>query len=408
MGDQFKLDGDGICPKCNLQSVGGEHIQCISCNNYFHVICGSSSADEKVATKTTINNYNNPSTKNNFVFFCDRCLTEMEIGKSESDTRRIDLLEGKMTGMDQKLAEIMALLKAPSTNRAVEPARQAPTPEPKENPWFDVDRLAEVKVSKPKAVLVINNSSDHGKNVETQEVVEKVIVDNAVSLKNSHKNKDGDLVLVCESEAVRDELKNLVEEADESIDMKSPSVKLHSITIVGLQRAYEKEEVINKLIIQNDFLMKFVVKNDIYEHLKIHVIKPLWNKQTVFQAVASVSSVLRDGLRNNKDKVVVGLTSCKIYDKKQVKRCYNCQDYGHLAKACPTASVPSCGKCGGNHRTDHCESEERNCANCRKHGMLDTNHSVFYYNCPILLKHHEEQEKNKRLNSSGRKTELTT
>ena len=60
---------------------------------------------------------------------------------------------------------------------------------------------------------------------------------------------------------------------------------------------------------QNDFLKKFVVKNDIDEHMKIHIIKPLWNKQTVFQAVASVSSVLRDGFRNNKDKVVVGLTS---------------------------------------------------------------------------------------------------
>ena len=94
-----------------------------------------------------------------------------------------------------------------------------------------------MKAPKPKAVLFINYSSDHGKSEETHEVVEKVIVDNAVSLKNSHKNNDGDLVLVCESQAVRDELKNLVKEAEESIDMKSPSMKLHSITIVGLQRA---------------------------------------------------------------------------------------------------------------------------------------------------------------------------
>ena len=138
MGDQFKLDGDGKCPKCDLLSVGGEHLQCFSCNNYFHVISGSSSAEEKVATKTTINNYNNPSTKNNFVFFCDRCLTEMEISRSESDTKRINLLEGKMADMDQKVVEIMALLKAPSTNRAVEPAK-APSPEPKDDLWFDVD-----------------------------------------------------------------------------------------------------------------------------------------------------------------------------------------------------------------------------------------------------------------------------
>ena len=159
---------------------------------------------------------------------------------------------------------------------------------------------------------------------------------------------------------------------------------------------------------QNEFLKKFTVNNDIAEHMKIHVIKPLWNKQTVFQAVASVSSILRDGLRSNNDKVVIGLTSCKVYDKKQVKRCYNCQDFGHIAKDCPSHTVPSCGKCGENHRTDQCSSEVRNCINCRRNEIADSNHSVFYYNCPILLKYHKEQENKKHLNSASGRAEVVT
>ena len=256
--------------------------------------------------------------------------------------------------------------------------------------------------------MIINNTFDPHTNEETHETVEKVIVDNAVSLENSHKNKDGDLVIVCESKEARDELKNLVQEADETIQMNSPNVALNSITLVGLQKLYDKEEVIQKLVAQNEFLKKFVIKNDIADHMKIHVIKPLWNKPTVFQAVASVSPVLREGFKNNKDKAVIGLTSCKVYDKKQVKRCFNCQDFGHIAKDCPTPTVPSCGKCGEDHRTDHCQSSGRNCANCKRHALPETNHSVFYYNCPILIKRHEEQEKNKRLNSAGRGPPVST
>ena len=395
---------------CDQLAVPGDNLQCFSCNDFFHVDCKSASADDKVANRTTINNFLLKSTKRNFLFFCDRCLTQMEINKSETEARRIGVLEDKMAGMDQKLGEIMGLLKAqnqtPDKEKA--PAVSNPTLAPTDNIWFDVDRLAEVKAPEPKAVLVINKTSNPHTNEETHDLVEKVITDNAVSLKNSRTNKDGDLVIVCESKEARDELKNLVHEADKNIRMNSPNVKLNTITLVGLQKAYEKEEIIQKLVTQNDFLKKFTIRNDIADHMKIHVVKPLWNKQTVFQAVASVSPVLREGFCVNKDKAVIGLTSCKVYDKKQAKRCFNCQDYGHLAKDCPEATVPSCGKCGENHRTDHCTSEERNCVNCKRHGNPDAKHSVFYYNCPVLVKHHKEEEKKKSLNSKTKDTELVT
>ena len=44
--------------------------------------------------------------------------------------------------------------------------------------------------------------------------------------------------------------------------------------------------------------------------------------------------------RNYKDKVIVGLQSCKIYDCNLVKRCNNCQGIGHFYKDCPTPNKP--------------------------------------------------------------------
>ena len=63
-----------------------------------------------------------------------------------------------------------------------------------------------------------------------------MVVENEISLKESHKNKEGDLVLVCESKTARDELKNLVRTADVELEINSPNSKQISITLVGLTK----------------------------------------------------------------------------------------------------------------------------------------------------------------------------
>ena len=110
--DKFKLDEDGTCGACNKLSLRGESVQCHTCKGLFHVACESAQGDDKVATKTTITNFLQPSTKDNFVFFCDRCLTEMEIRSTETEASRVTALEKRMIGVDQKLADILTLLNA--------------------------------------------------------------------------------------------------------------------------------------------------------------------------------------------------------------------------------------------------------------------------------------------------------
>ena len=106
MGDQFKLDGDGNCAACGKLSLQGEHIQCFTCKDNFHVVCTAAGADDKVATKTTVSGFLLPSTKRNFMFNCDRCLTELEMRMADTESRRVDILENKMDGIDTQLAEI--------------------------------------------------------------------------------------------------------------------------------------------------------------------------------------------------------------------------------------------------------------------------------------------------------------
>ena len=69
-----------------------------------------------------------------------------------------------------------------------------------------------------------------------------------------------------------------------------------------------------------------------------------------------------------------------------MKRCNNCQKFGHYAKDCPTQDVNICGKCTGNHRTSDCDSLVQKCANCARNNMEDVNHQTTSYKCPSLIK----------------------
>ena len=277
MGDQFKLDDDGNCPSCNNLSGPGELIKCYTCRKNFHVICPSAGNDDKVATKTTISGFCLPSAKKNLVFYCDRCLTELEIRKANSDENRIDVMESKMSNIENQLLEISSMLKGKAKS---ETAIRKPNLLPEDNIWSDKERLKVLKAPEPKAALVIS-SIDPSKNAEAQDIVEKVVVDNSISLAESRKNNNGDLVLVCQSTEARDQLRNLVESENKNIPMSSPKTKHMSITLVGLGKLYTNEEVL-KMLSLNEFIKSFCIQNNLDDHIKIHAVKSLRNKPSVF------------------------------------------------------------------------------------------------------------------------------
>ena len=73
------------------------------CKSVFHGTCGTSN-EEKVGTKTMVNNFNKTSTKSNFLFLCDCCLTKFEADQVKTQNDRLDNLE-------KQLSEIKSLLK---------------------------------------------------------------------------------------------------------------------------------------------------------------------------------------------------------------------------------------------------------------------------------------------------------
>lgn len=216
---------------------------------------------------------------------------------------------------------------------------------------------------------------------------------NKIPVLKSYQNKSSDeLFVVCETSEARDELKNLVQATHKDIIMNTPKEKRVSVTIVGFEEKYEKDEIIQMLELQNGLIRVFSRSNDIKQHIEIHAICPLKNNPERFQAFASVSPSLRCGFKACGDKTRIGLSTCKIYDRFHVKRCFNCQDFKHYSKDCPNADVHVCAKCGSNHHsTKDCDSGEKTCINCIRHGKEEeaNTHSADSFECPILQKEQE-------------------
>ena len=118
MTASVKQDPDGKCILCKKTSSINEHVQCNMCKDNFHAVCSSVSSEDKLAMKTTVQNFLLSSTKNNFAFLCDICLTKMEINTAGTDAQCINSLESNMNAMNTQLSEIkQLLLKKDATER---------------------------------------------------------------------------------------------------------------------------------------------------------------------------------------------------------------------------------------------------------------------------------------------------
>jgi hypothetical protein len=384
MTSNVKLDPDGKCNLCKKVSLATEHVECFVCRSSFHAVCPNTSNDDKLATKTTVTNFLLSSTKKNFMFFCDICLTTMERNMAETDTQRINSLETKIGSMSNQLSEIkdMLMVKGKSTVKDDVPIEKSlPV---KNSIWFNKERLETVKAPPVPSVLVVGKTNEVDKDRKHMEVVEKVIMENNIGLQKSYKNKNGELIVVCDSREARDNLSTMVSNVDERIPTISPNGKRPTVAIVGLYKEYSKEEITAMVVKQNQFVKNFVKTNNIDEHFKVLAVRPTKRNQNVFQVFASVSAVLRDGIKQYNDKLTLGLTSCKVYDQYHVKRCNKCQLFGHYIKDC-TSTEAYCAQCGDMHETSNCSSTVKKCINCVRSDAEHHDHYAFDMNCPAVL-----------------------
>lgn len=82
---------------------------------------------------------------------------------------------------------------------------------------------------------------------------------------------------------------------------------------------------------------------------------------------------------------------------REVRRCYRCQQYGHIIKNCKERT-DTCGKCAGAHRTNLCDKKVLKCSNCARRPQhlrtsSDGKHEAGDKICPEQVKALERYKK---------------
>lgn len=200
----------------------------------------------------------------------------------------------------------------------------------------------------------------------------KIIKNQIGEVKYARVLGDGNLLIGCENEIQLDKAKKMTYVG---------KVKVQKVAIVGERRVNGCKGVIygipinvnNKEIMENMRVGNFTVKN-----VK-RLTKGIEKKET--------ESILIEFEEKELPKeVYFGYVKYNVREYVQKPmRCYNCQEFGHIAKMCKWKK--RCARCGGEHDYGMCgEGIQPKCCNC------GGNHSVAYWGCEALKREVEVQK----------------
>lgn len=161
-----------------------------------------------------------------------------------------------------------------------------------------------------------------------------------------------------EKENVREVIHTIKESMGGNYEVKIPEKRNPRIMVFGVSEAEltEKDDMINKIIVQNTINTEENIRN-------IELIHASKNQKGTNNIIIQLDSKSYECIRK-KEKIHIGWRSHFYKDSLNVKQCYNCWRYGHIAKDCKKES-PTCQKCSGQHTDKECQTDEECCVNCK-------------------------------------------
>jgi hypothetical protein len=229
------------------------------------------------------------------------------------------------------------------------------------------------KVKSSDSVIVIKNKVN-GQGIE-KNVLQEAAVSSRVGISSTYNNKQGDTVIICESEAGKQRLTANLKEKVKDRDIITPAQRTPTIRVTGMNENHETNEVFELAKELNRD--KGIIIDD--QNFKVFRVRPHAKNDKLFQATVRVSNEIRQAIMDAGDKLHVGLTVCTVYDHFHVKRCDKCQGFNHYKDKC--GNDPICGRCAGPHDTEGCNIEHFKCVNCAKNNHDETDHVASNPHC---------------------------
>ena len=374
---QYVLNLTGQCTSCEADIPQTETVTCGSCEKVFHALCPSAAnRKDNICNATFLKLWHASSTKANFKWYCDICLTDMETTKSSS-------LENVVHTLVTKVSELTNEVQKMKQSEKVSPVPNQPSGLPTVihgGAWADPKSVQNLRAS---LVIKPNDKKDQV-NLET---IRKIVVDNNIPVSKVGVSTSGNTFIHCPSIAARDKLQPLLESDIPNQTVHSLKEKLPSISIVDITEKFTKEELVTRIRQQNSYVNELIDQDHIF---KVLFMKPPTGEYKNYQVVALVSPDIRDVISANRNRLFVGLESCRVYDRFYVKRCNECNCFGHYKAKCPNKA--SCTFCASEeHNSETCPLKDSRdhskfkCINCKRSGLSCEGHSAAWFKCPAYI-----------------------
>ena len=299
--------------------------------------------------------------------------------------------------LSKEVAELKKEKVAPASTPASTPANESKPVPTKRVTWADKTKE---NVKQSNKVTVCIKKTDES-NLDIKKVKEVVTQHGLQVSKVSVNQKNGDLYVDFPSDEQCDKLVPLLtaEQGNNVINIKS---KCPVITIRNVSNFVDKDTFIAAVKSQNPQISEKIENGSEFSVLFTKEQKASEaarntnsENESRHQVVVRISEDIRQCIKDNQDRIYIGVQAYRIFDRFYVKSCASCHRFGHYHAECE--NNPCCGYCGDeNHTSQECPiheqklQEQYKCVNCQDAGKPGDGHSSHWHNCPTYL---EKQKK---------------
>lgn len=222
--------------------------------------------------------------------------------------------------------------------------------------------------------LIIQPKKKEQNSSTTKEMLQRVVNATEVGVSGVKSLSNGAVLIQCKTDEGIDAIEQKVKEHDnENYTTKEKSnTNNGKMKIVGMTKKYDEQELSGFITSQLD-----VYECDTIKVLKIYTDKNLRNER--YNAIVELNSAVMNELIK-KGKINVNWDECRVHAYIQIKRCFKCLGFNHMANECKNKLA--CSKCGDEHRATECNSETTSCVNCvefnkRNNENIEASHHAF-------------------------------
>lgn len=254
-----------------------------------------------------------------------------------------------------------------------------------------------VKEKKKENVIIIKPKEQQESEKTKRMIKENIDIKNMlIGVSKLKKGGKGTFILGCESEQELKQLKSTVSSKlgteYEIIEPKGARPILKIFNLEEEDFRCNEDQIVDMIIKQNHLdeerrgfhmkILKKIIRKSI-ENDKTTRVKKEGGVVIVEVDDATHVEMLK------MEKINVGWKKCRVVNYLNVKRCFNCWGFYHIADNCTRPLA--CSRCAGDHKSSDCKAKKEKCVNCMYKNKtynlkINEEHNAMSRQCPILKK----------------------